>query len=223
MTNTIRLLDILLSGLALIALAPFFVVVMIALRLTGEGEVFYRQMRVGKGGRMFGLLKFVTMGKYSENTGSELLTIKNDPRVLPLGRVLRKTKINELPQLVNVFMGDMSLIGMRPLVKQHFEMYPEQARQALSRGSPGLSGIGSIVFRDEESIVGGAADKKLFYQHVVMPYKGQIELWYLERQGIGLYFTLMFLTLWAAVFSHSNLYRKMLRDLPEPPAELAGI
>ncbi|MGH8731803.1 MAG: sugar transferase, partial [Burkholderiales bacterium] len=109
MTDTIRLFDILLSGLALIALAPFFVVVMIALRLTGEGEVFYRQMRVGKGGRMFGLLKFVTMRKDSESTGSELLTIKNDPRVLPLGRILRKIKINELPQLVNVFMGDMSL------------------------------------------------------------------------------------------------------------------
>ena len=155
----IRLFDFVLSGIALLFLSPLLLLVMLALRSSGEGEVFYRQQRVGRDGKMFGLLKFATMLKASPNMGTGVLTVKNDPRVLPVGRILRKTKINELPQLVNIFLGDMSVIGRRPLAKKHFDILSPATRSLLVNAKPGLSGIGSIVFRDEENILDHAREK----------------------------------------------------------------
>ena len=145
-----RLLDVLLSGLALLVLSPLLVPVAIALRMTGEGEVFFIQQRVGRGGRPFGLYKFATMLKDSPNIGTGTVTVKGDPRVLPLGRLLRKTKINELPQLLNILKGDMSIIGPRPQTRRCFDAFPVRSQAAIVKVRPGLSGIGSIVFRDEE-------------------------------------------------------------------------
>jgi len=144
----IRVLDILFSGLALLLLLPLFLVVMVVLRLTGEGEVFYRQERAGQQGKSFDLLKFVTMVKNSPSIGTGVLTVKNDPRILPVGHFLRNTKINELPQLVNVVRGDMSLIGPRPLARPHFDALPKEVQAVLAHGKPGLSGIGSGPERD---------------------------------------------------------------------------
>ena len=106
----IRFFDILFSGIALLILSPLLVPVSIILRLTGEGEVFFLQERIGKGGKKFKLFKFATMLKNSPNIGTGTVTMRNDPRVLPVGKLLRKTKINELPQLLNIFIGDMSVI-----------------------------------------------------------------------------------------------------------------
>ena len=149
----IRILDIIFSLLALLFLCPVLLPIALVLRLTGEGEIFFVQERVGSNERPFGLIKFATMLKDSPQTGTGSITVRNDPRVLPVGRILRKTKINELPQLLNVLAGDMSVIGPRPLTKNHFNHYPPNLRKLIGSVRPGLSGVGSIVFRDEERLL----------------------------------------------------------------------
>jgi lipopolysaccharide/colanic/teichoic acid biosynthesis glycosyltransferase len=217
-----RLFDVLLSGLALIVLAPILAPVMILLRFTGEGEVFYRQMRVGRGGEPFGLLKFVTMLKNSPNMGTGTLTLANDPRVLPVGRVLRALKINELPQLVNILKGDMSIIGPRPQTQRCFNAFLEESKEALRSVRPGLSGIGSIVFRAETQMLDDAENAEWFYDHVIMPYKGKLEEWYVQNQSLRNYFLLIFLTAWVVVLPASRLVWRVFPGLPEPPQELCG-
>ena len=139
------------------------------------------------------------------------------------GRFLRKTKLNELPQLINIFVGDMSVIGPRPQARPHFDVFPEAVKVRLKTVRPGLSGIGSIVFRDEETILERAADKEHFYAHVITPYKGALECWYIDRRGLRMYFTLIALTLVAVLSPSSTAYRRWLPDLPEPPSALAGL
>ena len=150
-----RLLDIFFSGIAILVLSPILALIACVLRITGEGEVFYKQTRVGKNGNTFGLIKFATMLKNSSNIGSGEITIKNDPRVLPLGKFLRKSKINELPQLWNIFIGDMSIVGPRPMVPNTFTKSPTEAQKVLNTVQPGLTGIGSIICRDEERLLDG--------------------------------------------------------------------
>jgi lipopolysaccharide/colanic/teichoic acid biosynthesis glycosyltransferase len=128
-----RALDILLSIIAIAILSPLFILVIVILRFTGEGEVFYIQKRVGIGGNIFGVFKFATMVKNSSKMGTGFLTTKGDPRVLPVGRVLRKTKLNELPQLFNVLIGDMSIVGPRPQVPKHFDLYPNHVKEQLNK------------------------------------------------------------------------------------------
>ncbi len=216
----IRMLDVLLSGAALIALSPLLALIALVLRFTGEHEVLYRQRRIGLGGREFELVKFATMLKDSPNLGAGLLTLKDDPRVLPFGRLLRETKLNELPQLVNVLTGDMSLIGPRPLAPVHFAMYTSELRTLLSAVRPGLSGLGSIVFRSEDEIVARAQDRQAFYANVVVRYKGQVEAWAIAHRSVRMYLLLILLTLWATMFPASQLYRRLLPGLPPWPAEL---
>src|SRR5690606_11811700 len=148
-----RFLDILFSAVALLALSPLLVPGAIALRLSGEGQVFFLQERVGLGGKPFWLYKFATMLKDSPNIGTGTVTVMDDPRVLPLGRFLRKTKINELPQLLNILCGDMSIIGPRPQTRRCFDAFPASTRVAIVQVRPGLSGIGSVMFRDEEAML----------------------------------------------------------------------
>ena len=147
-----RLLDIVFSASALLALSPLLVPAIVILRCTGEGEIFFCQNRVGRGGQMFGLFKFATMLKASPSIGTGTVTLKDDPRVLPFGQFLRKTKINELPQLLNILMGHMSIIGPRPQTQRCFDAFPKGSQNEIIKVRPGLSGIGSIVFRAEENI-----------------------------------------------------------------------
>lgn len=217
-----RSLDILLSGLALLVLSPLLLPIMLALRLTGEGEVFYVQQRVGRGGRPFGLYKFATMLKNSPNLGTGTVTVKDDPRVLPLGRFLRKTKINELPQLLNIFYGDMSIIGPRPQTQRCFDAFPPASQAEIVKVRPGLSGIGSIVFRDEEDLMHASAEPERFYDDVIMPYKGRLEEWYVANQGVRTYLLGIFTTGWVVLFPSSRLVWRLFRGLPPPPAVLAG-
>jgi len=220
----IRLLDIVLSGFALLVLLPFLIPVILILLLTGEGEVFYRQQRVGRGGRDFGLLKFATMLKNSPNIGAGLLTLKDDPRVLPFGKFLRKTKINELPQLVNVLLGDMSVIGPRPHARIHFEMFPEHVRRELVHVRPGLSGIGSIVFRNEDEHTSKPGrDPEAFYRDVISPYKGELELWYIRRRSVRLYLALVGLTVWVVLMPAGLNVRRIFSDLPPTPREISEL
>lgn len=215
-----RVFDVFFSGLALLVLSPLLIPIVIALRLSGEGEIFYLQERLGKDGAPFKLFKFATMLKNSPNMGTGTVTMKGDPRVLPLGKFLRKTKINELPQLLNIFFGDMSVIGPRPLTRQTFSAYSATTQAVVAQVRPGLSGVGSIVFRQEEEILAGEAGSMAFYQNVIAPYKGAVEEWYVAHQGLWTYFTAIWVTVWVVLFPHSSLPWRAFASLPEPPLAL---
>lgn len=215
-----RILDILLSSVALVALSPLLLPVALVLRLTGEGEVFFVQERIGRYGRSFGLVKFATMLKESPNMGTGTVTLKDDPRVLPFGRWLRRTKINELPQLINVLAGDMSVIGPRPQTQRCFDAFPAESRREIIKVRPGLSGIGSIVFRDEEELMNSNIDPESFYDEVVMPYKGKLEEWYVANVGLKVYLASIFATVWVVFFPSLAIVWKLFPDLPRPPSEL---
>ncbi len=213
-----RIFDIVSSSIAIVILSPFLIPVIIVLKFTGEGYIFYTQKRIGMNGIPFNLLKFATMLKESPNMTGGDITMGRDPRVLPFGRILRKTKINELPQLFNIFIGDISVVGPRPLTPSTFAYYPEYVRESIIDLKPGLTGIGSIVFRDEESIISRSAKSHVdCYREDISPYKGELELWYKKNQSFILDMKLIFLTAWAVIFSKSRLHEKMLNDLPPVP------
>ncbi|MBK1636536.1 sugar transferase [Rhodovulum adriaticum] len=216
-----RVADLLLSTLFILLVVPLWVIVIPVLRFTGEGEVFYRQPRVGKDGRIFNLLKFATMLKNSPNMGTGDLTLHNDPRVLPVGRVLRKTKINELPQLLNVWKGDMSIVGPRPQTPRIFALYPQNIQDDLKRIRPGLSGVGPILFRGEEKMLEGANDPQALYESTIMPYKGEVERWYLHNRSIRSYFLVIVMTVWVILFPRSGAAWAAFPGLPTAPKELA--
>jgi len=216
-----RIFDILLSGLALIILAPLLLPIMVILRFTGENKVFYLQERVGKNGKMFSIWKFATMLENSPNMANAYITTHGDPRVLPFGRFLRKSKINELPQLVNILKGDISVVGPRPQVKAHLELYPKDKLEDVLSIQPGLTGIASLFFRDEETMISRSGmEPKEFYKAYIAPYKADLEIWYKANQNLYTYFMLIVLTAWSVVFSDSKLYLKVFKDLPIPPKEL---
>jgi lipopolysaccharide/colanic/teichoic acid biosynthesis glycosyltransferase len=220
----IRIFDILFSFLSMLILFPFMIPIMIGLKLTGEHHIFYLQQRVGKNGDSFNVFKFATMLKNSPNLPGGFITQEKDPRILPMGKFLRKTKINELPQLLNIFFGQMSFIGPRPIVAQHLALYPEATRTEILKLTPGLTGIGSLVFHDEEAILDSTeSDRKYIHDMVIAPYKGALELWYTKNRNLGTYFTLIFLTAWSLLKSRSNLHFKIFKSLPKPPAELIGL
>ena len=215
-----RVFDIVFSGIALVLLSPLLLPLMFILRVTGEGEIFFLQARVGQRGKHFKLYKFATMLKDSPNMGTGTVTVKNDPRVLPMGRFLRKTKINELPQLINIFNGDMSVIGPRPQTQRCFDAFPVSSQNEIIKVRPGLSGIGSIIFRDEEDMMYASNDPDKFYDEIVMPYKGSLEDWYVSHQNIVSYFSLIGLTIWVVLGFSSGLVWNFFKDLPTPPEEL---
>ena len=215
-----RFFDVLFSSFALLLLTPLLMPVGFVLKFSGEGEVFYLQERVGKNGKIFKLFKFATMLKNSPNIGTGTVTIKDDPRVLPVGKFLRKTKINELPQLLNILIGDMSLIGPRPLTIQTFNFYSSDIRRVILTVRPGLSGIGSIVFRNEEEVMQDASASVDFYAKTIAPYKGALEEWFVARAGLYLYFMAIVVTAWSVIFPKSKIAWRVFKDLPDPPAEL---
>ena len=216
----IRFFDIFFSLLALIFLLPLFAPIVIILRFTGEKEVFYRQERIGRRGTPFALLKFATMLKNSPLIGTGVITVKNDPRVLPFGRFLRKTKINELPQLYNILFGHISVVGPRPMVPNTFLKYSPEAQYELKKVRPGLTGIGSIIFRDEEKFLEGKTDPTKFYDQHIIPYKNDLELWYVKNESVTTYFKIIFVTAWVIMFSRSKIYQKLFSQLPKLPASL---
>lgn len=217
-----RILDIALALAALVVLAPLLLLVAAVLRCTGEGEVFYVQPRVGRGGTPFGLFKFATMLKASPSLGTGTITLKDDPRVLPVGRVLRKTKINELPQLLNVLRGEMSIVGPRPQTPRCFGAFPARSRECIVRVRPGLTGVGSLVFRDEESLMHAAGDPDGFYDNVIMPYKGELEEWYVQNASLRVYAKVVVLTAWVVAGGSRTMIGRWLPGLPAPPDVLAG-
>lgn len=216
---TKRIFDIISSIVALLLLSPIFLPIMILLKLTSEGEVFYFQERIGKDNKPFMIFKFATMLKNSTKMKGGFITIKNDPRLTFMGGFLRKSKINELPQLLNILLGDMSVIGPRPVMRVSFESYPKDIQKVIYNVKPGLSGIGSIIFRDEEEIItkvkNNGGDIWSFYKSTIYPFKGSIELWYQKNKSFFLDLQLIFLTIWVIIFPSSNIYEKLYKDLPK--------
>jgi len=214
-----RFFDIVLSGTAILILSPLLVPVMVILKCTGEHYIFYGQDRIGYRNRHFKILKFATMLLNSPNMAGGLHTTHGDPRVLPFGRFLRKTKINELPQIFNIFLGDMSIVGPRPLVDKTFAPYSDEVKERIYNVKPGLTGIGSIVFRDEETLLSDCVKKGMeideAYAKIVSPYKGALEMWYQGHIGFWTDFMLIFLTAWVIVFPKSELVFKVFKDLPK--------
>ncbi len=213
-----RFIDIVLASAAMVILSPVFIVVIISLLLSGEHLVFYFQQRVGYKNKFFNIWKFVTMVKNSESLGTGMLTVRNDPRVLPIGKFLRKTKINELPQLINILKGDMSIVGPRPLAYKTFEPYPDHVKERIYNVKPGLTGLGSIVFRDEERLLTETNLEPLeFATKCIPPYKGSLELWYQDHLSAWTDFMIVFLTAWVIIFPQSQLVYKIFRALPSKP------
>lgn len=210
-----RAFDFVFALLFLLLLSPLLIPLMIILRFSGEGYVFYYQRRIGYKNKYFNIIKFATMLKDSLNMGTGSITLTNDPRVLPLGRMLRKTKLNELPQVINVLKGDMSWVGPRPLVDKTFNAYPQHVRDQIYQSRPGITGIGSIVFRDEESLISSSnMPPHEFYKEVIAPYKGMLEMWYNQKKGFLTDLNILFLTAWVILFPKSNLVFRVFPDLP---------
>ena len=208
-----RFTDILIATITLIVLSPVFIIVIVVLMLTGEHEVFYSQKRIGYKNKPFRIWKFATMCKNSSSIGSKEITLRNDPRVTKFGRILRRTKINELPQIINVYKGEMSIVGPRPLMEVSFNLYSEKVKRLIYESKPGITGIGSLIFRDEEKTISEAVDPQKMYASIY-PYKGELELWYLKNASIAVDTKIIFLTAWCIIFPRNNLCLKVFKTLP---------
>tara|TARA_B110000261_G_scaffold143565_1_gene165660 strand:- start:160 stop:831 length:672 start_codon:yes stop_codon:yes gene_type:complete len=214
-----RIFDIVSSSIVCIILAPFLLPIVILLRLTSEGEVFYFQERIGLNKKPFMIFKFATMLKNSSKMAGGIITVQNDPRVTFMGGFLRKSKINELPQLLNIIIGDMSVVGPRPVMKASFEAYPSKIQEVIYNVKPGLTGIGSIIFRDEEDLISNikndGGDIWDFYKNTIYPFKGEVEIWYQNNKSFFLDIKLIFITLWVVFSPNSKIYEKLFKDLPK--------
>jgi len=211
-----RAIDFLLSLIALIILSPVLIIISIGLIFTGEHYIFYFQERIGYKNKTFYIWKFATMLKNSPNLAGGIHTVRKDPRILPLGGFLRKTKLNELPQIINILKGDMSIVGPRPLVHKTFDPYTEDVKSSIYNVRPGLTGIGSIIFRDEESLLSDSEmTPEEYYVKVICPYKGKLEIWYQKNISFYTDLKIIILTAWVIVSPKSNLIHKWFKDLPK--------
>ena len=189
----IRFSDIVFSLFGLLFLSPLFLIVALWIIIDDPGSVFYRQQRVGKNNKDFGLLKFRSMHVGADKMS--LITIGDrDPRVTRAGYYIRKYKIDELPQLWNVFIGDMSLVGPRPEVRRYVDLYTEEQRQVLSV-RPGITDYASIEYIDENRLLAASKDPDKTYITEIMPAKIALNMKWIDHQTIGEYFKIIFLTL----------------------------
>jgi lipopolysaccharide/colanic/teichoic acid biosynthesis glycosyltransferase len=155
------------------------------------------------------------MLKNSENIGSGTVTVHNDPRILPLGKFLRNSKINELPQLLNILLGDMSIIGPRPQTQRCYDAFSKEVQSAISTVRPGLSGIGSIIFSKEEAMLKDVKSLEI-YDEIIAPYKGDLEIWYTENNNLLNYFVLIISTIVAVIFGTTKFLNYLFPNLPVP-------
>lgn len=215
-----RIVDVILATLALIILFPFLIPIIVILRFTGESLVFFRQMRFGYKNKLFYILKFVTMLKDSPSTGT--ITASKDLRILPFGRFLRNTKINELPQLINVVVGDMSIVGPRPLTNEAFGLYPDDLKPLIYQSHPGITGLGSVVFRHEETILAKSnKPRNQCYKEDILPIKGALEVWYADNKNLWVDIKIVTLTVLALFSSDNKLCFKWFKNLPINKTDLA--
>ena len=214
-----RIFDVLTSGIAILILSPLLIPIIIGLKFSGEGCIWFFQERIGHKNKSFLIWKLATMLKGSANMPGGIMTTKKDPRITPMGGFLRKSKINELPQLFNIFFGHMSVVGPRPVMRVSFEAYPNKVQKVIYNVKPGLTGIGSIIFRDEEELISevknNGGDLWEFYKDKIYPFKGELEIWYQNHKSFILDLKLIFLTVWVILLPKSKIYEKWFKDLPK--------
>lgn len=187
-----RLLDIIFALFGVIILSPFFILLSLWVKLDSKGPVFYRQKRIGRGGSEFSLLKFRSMHVDADKKG--LLTVGGrDPRITRSGYILRKFKLDELPQLFNVLGGDMSLVGPRPEVKKYVDLYNDEQRKVLTV-RPGITDMASIEFSNENEILEKQANPEQYYIDHIMPEKIRLNQQYIQSPTVGNYFRIILLT-----------------------------
>ncbi|CAI3717614.1 sugar transferase [Clostridium neonatale] len=177
-----RIFDITASGLGIIVLSPILIVIALIIKKESDGPVFFKQIRVGEKGKNFEILKYRTMVVDAEKLGRQI-TVGNDNRITKIGGFLRKYKLDELPQLINVFKGDMSLVGPRPEVPRYVEMYNEEQRKVLDV-KPGITDLASIRYRDENELLGTAEDPDDMYINTIMPDKLALNLEYINKSNV---------------------------------------
>lgn len=189
----IRFFDFFFTVLGLIILSPLFLIVAIWIKLDSSGPVFYKQTRVGRNNKDFKLLKFRSMVTDADKKG--LITVGGrDPRVTKSGYLIRKYKLDELPQLLNVLIGDMSLVGPRPEVRKYVDLYNETQRKVLSV-KPGITDYASIEYIDENEILGKAENPEKIYIQQIMPEKIKYNMKYIQNRSVKEYFKIIFLTI----------------------------
>ena len=189
----IRLLDIVLSLLGLFFLLPIFVILAVWIKFDSQGSIFFRQIRVGKDGRGFRIYKFRTMIVNAEKMG--IITIgERDPRITNSGYFLRKYKLDELPQLINVLKGEMSFVGPRPEVRKYVEMYNQEQLKILTV-KPGITDYASIEYINEDEILGKSLDPEKTYIEEIMPQKIKYNMKYINNKTVIEYFKIIFLTI----------------------------
>lgn len=204
-----RFFDVIFSVILIILLLPIFIPVAFILIFSDEHQVFYMQNRVGYNNKEFKIFKFATMLKNSMKMGSGSITLRNDPRVTKFGSFLRITKINELPQVFNVLIGDMSFVGPRPLLRSTFDLYENNARQIISKNKPGITGVGSIVFRDEEKLISESSeDPHIYYKKNISPIKANLEISYSKHKSF--YLDLKILIFTAIIILYPSFETKKL-------------
>lgn len=216
--STKRLIDILVALTILVVSLPVFLITMLLLSVTGEREIFYFQERIGYKNKRFFIWKFTTMLKGSDKTGIGEFTLANDPRLTPLGNFLRKTKLNELPQVINILKGDMTIVGPRPLTINGFNRYSKAVQSKIYNIKPGITGIGSIVFRNEVSLVNNCTDYEALYLQI-NAHKGRLELWYQQNRSLKTDFLIVFLTAYTILYPDQNLTYKLFPTLPKMQVE----
>ena len=188
-----RIFDTTVSALSLPVLSVFFLIIALIIKIDSKGPVFYRQTRVGRHGKFFRIFKFRTMSADADRTG-QLITVGADSRITRSGRVLRKTKIDELPQIINVIKGDMSFVGPRPEVPKYVELYSESQRQVLLV-RPGITDTASIMYKNESDILALSDDPEKTYIEEIMPFKLNINLEYISKISVANDIRIVFLTL----------------------------
>ena len=189
----IRFFDFILSLVGLVVLAPIFIVLAIWIKIDSKGPVFYKQVRVGKNSIDFELFKFRSMVVGADKKG--LITVGGrDPRITHSGYFIRKYKLDELPQLINVLVGDMSLVGPRPEVRKYVDLYTDEQQKVLSV-KPGITDYASIEYMDENEILGKSSDPEKTYIEEIMPEKIKYNMKYIQNKNVSEYFKIIFLTL----------------------------
>ncbi len=213
---TKRFFDLLCSAIGFAVLSPLFMAISVLIKLDSPGPVLFRQERIGRGFRPFFIYKFRTMRHNAHRSGLQI-TAGGDTRITRIGHLLRNTKIDEWPQLINVLRGQMSLVGPRPEVRKYVEWYKDEYKRILSV-RPGITDISSITFRDEESILQGMNDPEQYYVHVLLPEKMRLAEEYIERASLSYDVKLMFKTLYKVMLPSKRSHRPIL-SFPEIVAD----
>ena len=203
-----RCFDLFFSILGVIILLPFIIIIGILIKVTSDGPILFKQIRVTKDGELFNIYKFRTMKNNSE--GNKQITVGNDSRITSIGKVLRKTKLDELPQLFNVIKGEMSLVGPRPEVPKYVELYTEEQKNIL-KVYAGITDYASIYFSNESELLGKAKNQDKYYIEKIMPYKIKLNQKYIENMGIMTDMKIIFLT----IFKVMGLVKEDIKEFEE--------